>query len=71
MVAAARAPGRVLAANVASRRGNDASAARVATHDGTKARAAAFREHYLLFLDLLDFREEVPESGNTTSASAG
>jgi hypothetical protein len=43
----------------------------VATYDGTKARAAAFREHYLLFLDLLDFREEVPESGNTTSASAG
>jgi hypothetical protein len=25
----------------------------------------------LLFLDLLDFREEVPEPGNTTSASAG
>jgi hypothetical protein len=39
--------------------------------NGQLPKRPGIRPADLLFLDLLDFREEVPECGDTTSASAG
>jgi hypothetical protein len=62
---------RAVREDVARLKGSVARALFIAESNGQLPKRPGIRPADLLFLDLLDFREEVPECGDTTSASAG